>query len=682
MPTKVSLIVMIYYVNYVQSLHPGWQKVPTNFSFAELQVQDFNVTDCRSYKFNTVRYPNPLPTCGQFSEVKNNKVPLKVDIYEPLLSPITIRGQLCKKKEYETTTFEHFWGTKTIKSHFEKFVSISAHECRNIGTLSTELHTKLAGFDQHGTHVPIYHWMVSETTKSYISFNTSLEATVDLNSKKLVMADGLEEHCSYTDGQCVLGTHGVFLWEVKNSTAKEIMCPMKFKATYICSATNSANYLIINCAEQKIQLIFGDGLDLKNNLYCNIYKSNNGILTKFSLSNAHFHDDADVDPLDHTARSIMSRYTLNRLECTNQEGETQCAVSSGRILSCNSCSLKDVPDGHCLQLYPNITLCKLPYELECGPIADNETISSVTIDYAHFNSLDPRTYIPKLPTNQSICMNVAQNKVKVYENGFFRARKSVTSTILSYISHNLLIHGGHYYKGYQQKFGEKCHSEYGKSRFILGHNYKEVIDNLINTEFSVVCEFDTSYSSGTYAVTNSIKVENQYSFVYKKIEFETRTTGLATSFATSEMSYLYKVLNEFENQDHEKVTLEQCYMKQSEYLTDKLLEKLFPARIKAFKGKIYLVESSSTLEQKIECLPRNKFKIQLIEDGRCFENPKIFFDENDFTYIDRMTLITHNSSGSPINCKQSVISIGRDMLFHQSPNDNLTSHIYFFKVLR
>ena len=148
---------------------------------------------------------------------------------------------------------------------------------------------------------------------------------------------------------------------------------------------------------------------------------------------------------------------------------------------------------------------------------------------------------------------------------------------------------------------------------------------MLDTGYTVVCQIEPPFSRGTYVATNVISVADQHAFVFERRDMLERTTGLATSFSSSEMSFLYKTLNEFESDDHVHEVRENCHVKQSQYLLERLLDQLFPVKIHAQNGVILLVESSQNFEHKIKCVPRKFFKILMTEGGKCFERPKIFF---------------------------------------------------------
>ena len=82
-------------------------------------------------------------------------------------------------------------------------------------------------------------------------------------------------------------------------------------------------------------MIYRDGIDLKNNIYCSIYKSNSGILTQFSLSTVKFHDDADIYSLDVSAKRIIECYSLKRVKCTQETGQLQCGIIPGNQILCD-----------------------------------------------------------------------------------------------------------------------------------------------------------------------------------------------------------------------------------------------------------------------------------------------------------------------------------------------------------
>ena len=136
MAIKVRVFIVIITFIAVTSFDHNWHEIETDVSLGHYQEQNFNVYDCRTSMLGQSKYLEPFPTCNFETRNASKGTPLSVKFYSPVLEPITVSGQLCKNKIFETTTWENFIGTKSIKEHNERFVPITLNECVNLAKLT------------------------------------------------------------------------------------------------------------------------------------------------------------------------------------------------------------------------------------------------------------------------------------------------------------------------------------------------------------------------------------------------------------------------------------------------------------------------------------------------------------------------------------------------------------------
>ena len=217
-----------------------WREGATNLTFSEMGTHPTALIDCSKSAVPTRSFRIPMPDCH---EVKRGgeKEPVRMQIHRPIIVPHVVNVSLCKMQYNEVTTWEDFVRVRQINEAVKQWKVPSKTKCAELG--EQEEFSEMEGLQQFGKLEIQYAWMQHVKTTAEIYYKGYMNASVDLNSGKLLSASGTNDQCSYQDGECDMGAQGYLFWEVEDDVISDIKCPVALVSTEFCVGEHEGDLL-------------------------------------------------------------------------------------------------------------------------------------------------------------------------------------------------------------------------------------------------------------------------------------------------------------------------------------------------------------------------------------------------------------------------------------------------------